>query len=80
MSLFYPTISLYVKLTGALFKGFNGQKLSKDQPIRVEWITAAAPEPQLVTPLDGGDGIYVMQGPEKGMSKIFSKSSANLVS
>ena len=28
-----------------LSEGFNGQKLNKDEPIKVEWTAAAAPEP-----------------------------------
>ena len=31
----------------------NGQKLSKDNPIKVEWHTAQAPEPQVMNGFNG---------------------------
>lgn len=40
---------------------FDGQKLSKDAPIRVEWTPASAPPPQPVSPRGYGDEVLVMQ-------------------
>lgn len=42
----YTVIFLPMVLTRYL--GFNGQKLSKDRPIKVEWATATAPSTAVI--------------------------------
>jgi len=58
----HPGPHLYKKIMGlTACLGFDGQKLSKDAPIRVEWTPAPAPPPQPVSPRVYGDEVLVMQ-------------------
>lgn len=51
--------------------GFDGQKLSKDKPIRVEWMeTTAPPEPSAM--MGPVDGVYVVPGSTNTFSKVWS--------
>ncbi|KAL8745997.1 MAG: hypothetical protein Q9190_001923 [Brigantiaea leucoxantha] len=44
---------------------FNGQKLSRDQPIKVEWVSAPAPGPVLLSELDQGGVLSPQSSPMK---------------